>query len=67
VVLINLGEEPFEIAVGDRVAQFIIEKIEHPVLEEVADAADLENSSRGEGGFGSTGINSTSEQAAESS
>lgn len=56
VVLINFGEEPFQVSVGDRIAQFVIEKIAHPTLEEVADVSELEESSRGSGGFGSTGV-----------
>jgi deoxyuridine 5'-triphosphate nucleotidohydrolase len=55
VILLNTGDESFEIAVGDRVAQFIIEKIEHPTLEEVSDVSELAESTR-TGGFGSTGL-----------
>ena len=53
VILINHGENDFEIAAGMRIAQLIIS----PVLSArfVAVRA-LEESERGEGGFGSTGI-----------
>lgn len=51
-LLINLGDSDFEINVGDRIAQLIIEKIAilNPCWEE-----QLASSSRGSSGFGSTG------------
>jgi len=52
VVLINLGEEKFEVKNGDRIAQIIIskhEKINWKMAEE------LNETTRGEGGYGSTG------------
>merc|ERR1711992_424877 len=52
VVMFNHAQEDFEIKKGDRIAQFICEKIEYPDLEEVA---SLNSTERGEGGFGSTG------------
>lgn len=52
VVLFNHGNEDFKIAPGDRIAQLICEKIIYPELEEVD---SLDNTDRGEGGFGSTG------------
>jgi dUTP pyrophosphatase len=52
VVMINLGKEPIEIKKGDRVAQMLIQKIETPTIVETK---DLDNTTRGEGGFGSTG------------
>ena len=54
VVMFNHAGEDFEIKKGDRIAQFICEKIEYPELEEVA---SLVATDRGEGGFGSTGTN----------
>lgn len=52
VVLINLGEEPFAIARGDRIAQLI----PAPVLRAAfAEVEDLDKTPRGPGGFGSTG------------
>jgi dUTP pyrophosphatase len=53
VALINHGSEPFEIAVGDRIAQLVIMAVAAPeyVLVET-----LEESERGSGGFGSTGV-----------
>ncbi|EJU06066.1 dUTP diphosphatase, partial [Dacryopinax primogenitus] len=52
VLLFNLSDKDFEVQEGDRVAQLIIEKIETPAVMEVA---DLEETLRGTGGFGSTG------------
>ncbi|GFY57760.1 deoxyuridine 5'-triphosphate nucleotidohydrolase, partial [Trichonephila inaurata madagascariensis] len=54
VVLFNFGSEPFKVMKGDRIAQFICEKISYPELEEVENLDDTE---RGKGGFGSTGTN----------
>ncbi|NXM27004.1 DUT protein, partial [Oxyruncus cristatus] len=54
VVLFNFGKETFEVKKGDRIAQLICERIYYPELEEV-DA--LDDTDRGEGGFGSTGKN----------
>lgn len=55
VVLFNFGEQDFAIHKGDRVAQLICEKIEYPQLEEVKE--NLSITDRGDGGFGSTGVN----------
>jgi dUTP pyrophosphatase len=52
VILINLGEEPFTINRGDRIAQMVIAPVYQAVLIEVD---ELETTDRGEGGFGSTG------------
>lgn len=52
IILVNLGREPFEIKRGDRVAQMVIQKVES-VPVEVVD--ELDDTARGEGGFGSTG------------
>jgi dUTP pyrophosphatase len=53
VLLLNTDRsEPFEVAVGDRIAQLVIVRHEAPELVEV-DA--LGDSARGEGGFGSSG------------
>ncbi|NWW48401.1 DUT protein, partial [Pedionomus torquatus] len=54
VVLFNFGKEVFEVKKGDRIAQLICERICYPELEEVETLDDTE---RGEGGFGSTGKN----------
>lgn len=52
VVLFNHGNEDFKIMPGDRVAQLICEKIIYPELHEMN---SLDETVRGEGGFGSTG------------
>ncbi len=52
VPLINLGRDPVPIGRGDRVAQLVFARFEAPVVVE-ADAVD--ETARGEGGFGSTG------------
>ena len=52
VLLINHGTRPVELRHGDRIAQMVIAAVEAAVLEEVA---ELPDSGRGAGGFGSTG------------
>jgi dUTP pyrophosphatase len=54
VILINLGNENFEIKKGDRIAQMIFAKIE---MAEVREVKAIESSDRGSGGFGHTGLN----------
>ena len=54
IVLINLGNENFEINKGDRIAQMIIQPCENCNIEEVQ---NIDETERGESGFGSTGIN----------
>lgn len=56
VILINFGDEDFEIIEGDRIAQFIIEKYHTVEWTEVAKTEDLEDSQRGEWWFGSSGV-----------
>ena len=50
--VINLGKEKYVFEKGHKVAQMIIQKKETP---EIIEATELNNSERGEGGFGSTG------------
>ncbi len=52
VILINLGEEPFIIQRGERIAQMVIAPVTRATLTEVD---TLDNTARGAGGFGSTG------------
>ena len=52
VILANLGQEPFEIARGDRIAQLVPAVVLRATLDEVA---TLDDTVRGLGGFGSTG------------
>jgi dUTP pyrophosphatase len=53
VGLINLGDESFAISVGDRVAQLVVQAVVSPEFVEVD---ELDTTSRGSGGFGSTGV-----------
>jgi dUTP pyrophosphatase len=52
VVLINLGSEPFTVTRGMRIAQLVIAPVQQARLIE---AATLDDTARGAGGFGSTG------------
>lgn len=52
VILANLSREPFTVRRGDRIAQLVIAPVAHAALVEVA---ELGRSTRGSGGFGSTG------------
>ncbi len=52
VILWNAGEEVFRIERGDRIAQLVVSRFERVTLEEVTRLDDTE---RGDGGFGSTG------------
>lgn len=52
VILINLGQEPYAIERGMRIAQMVIARYEHIAFKEVE---NLEATDRGAGGFGSTG------------
>ena len=52
VILINHGRDPFVIARGDRVAQLVLAPVTHALWDEVA---ELDDTVRGAGGFGSTG------------
>jgi dUTP pyrophosphatase len=52
VVLVNHGEAPFRIAPGDRIAQILLQRVERAAFV-VASAID--DTHRGDGGFGSTG------------
>lgn len=53
VILVNLGQVPFFIEHGMRIAQLVLEKIETP---DVAEVERLAQTVRGTGGFGSTGV-----------
>ena len=51
-LLINHGAEPVTLSRGERIAQLVVQRVEHVVLTPVAELAP---SARGAGGFGSTG------------
>ena len=53
IILINLGNDDFEVKNGMRVAQMVVCPVEIAEIEEVK---SLEGTDRGKGGFGSTGI-----------
>ncbi len=53
VPLINLGREPFTVEPGMRIAQMVIAPVAHASIETVD---DLDETARGSGGFGSTGV-----------
>ncbi len=53
VILANLGSEPFPIKRGDRIAQLVPAPVQRTVFEEVV---SLDETTRGSGGFGSTGV-----------
>ena len=52
VILINLGNGPFEIRRGDRIAQLVLAPVTRAAWQVVE---ELDETARGEGGFGSTG------------
>ena len=53
VILINLGQEPFRITRGMRIAQLVVARHARAVWREVS---ELDRTARGAGGFGSTGV-----------
>lgn len=53
VILINLGREPFTVTHGLRIAQLVVASVCRATTEVVE---DLDQTSRGSGGFGSTGL-----------
>ena len=53
MLLFNHSDNDFKIDYGERIAQLIIEQIADTILQEVP---ELEDTQRGAGGFGSTGI-----------
>ena len=52
VILANLGQEPFEVRRGERIAQLVPARVQLAMLDEVE---ALDETHRGAGGFGSTG------------
>lgn len=53
VVLFNFGDEDFEVKQGDRIAQLILEQV---CMVDAVQVEELDDTVRGEGGFGSTGV-----------
>ena len=62
VVLFDHGKSDFQVKQGDRIAQLILEKIETPIVQEVQ---ELNETKRGTGGLGSTGIEQSSDQSSD--
>jgi dUTP pyrophosphatase len=52
VILANLGEVPFDVVRGERIAQLVPAPVQRAAFREVE---DLDETARGAGGFGSTG------------
>ena len=52
VILVNLGQAPFEVVPGMRIAQMVIAPVLHV---DAAEVAEVSGTARGAGGFGSTG------------
>jgi len=53
VILVNLGNEPFTVEKGMKIAQIVVS----PVAQaEIVEVASVDETDRGAGGFGSTGI-----------
>jgi dUTP pyrophosphatase len=53
VILANFGNQDYPLRAGDRIAQMVFQRIEQP---EFVVVDDLDETARGEGGFGSTGV-----------
>lgn len=53
VVLVNLGAAPFAVKKGMKIAQLLVQPV---ASVSVVEARDLDGTTRGEGGFGSTGL-----------
>ena len=53
VILVNLGAEPFEVTRGMRIAQLIVASV---TLAQLREVPDLDETERGAGGFGSSGL-----------
>lgn len=53
VILFNASNAPYSVKEGEKIAQAVIKKIEYA---EINIAAELSDSKRGKGGFGSTGL-----------
>jgi len=53
IILINLSDKQYTVEKGKKIAQLVFQKVEFPELREVK---ELDSTTRGEGGFGSTGL-----------
>ena len=53
VILVNLGDADFQVRKGDKIAQLVIAPVTQP---EVVETTEMDETDRGAGGFGSTGV-----------
>ena len=53
VILVNLGQQPFRIEKGMKIAQVVVSRVEQA---EIVDVQETDETDRGSGGFGSTGV-----------
>ena len=53
VILANFGEADFSVRPGDKIAQIVIAPVTQP---EIVETSEVDETDRGEGGFGSTGV-----------
>ncbi len=52
IILVNTSDEPYEVTAGDKIIQCLVQKFE---LTEITEVDELEDSVRGDKGFGSSG------------
>ncbi|NIR47232.1 dUTP diphosphatase [candidate division KSB1 bacterium] len=55
VILINLSSDPYQLKAGQKIAQLVVAPVVYAQFQEVE---ELSETTRGDGGFGSTGLNS---------
>ena len=53
VILVNLGQQPFRIEKGMKIAQVVVSRVEQA---EIVEVQETDETDRGSGGFGSTGV-----------
>ena len=53
VILANFGDRPFKVSKGDKVAQVVVAPV---TRAEIVETSELDETERGAGGFGSTGV-----------
>jgi len=51
-IMVNLGSKPYKVEKGDKIGQLLIQPVMHVTIKQTK---KLSNTSRGQGGFGSTG------------
>lgn len=61
IILANIGKDTVTIKPGERIAQLVLKKVEKIFFDEKPDIAYLSQSKRGDGGFGSTFLESQKE------